>query len=270
MLKAHLSTTTSIVSIVSIVIVTGALALSACPGGPPADTPDGGPDVQTCSEPADVSCRDEVFQALLMSLTEVCGINKPCTVENTPEGDGFVSELDASSNGPFAIGPWLHVRFTDNGLEPVDVTDDESLNSMDWDLGLHRFTIRLNSGYGGPSCVTAARTAANTDFDSLDAVPADLDFNAELFMSDPEGCELRPDSSGQGSAGVVLQNWWTYPGCVATTGNVYVLGLKDGRHVKLVVTQFYENGQDACNNGGGSGSASGGGHIKIRWAFLDS
>jgi hypothetical protein len=66
----------------------------------------------------------------------------------------------------------------------------------------------------------------------------------------------------------VLQNWWQYPGtCVATTGNVYVLALADGRHVKLVVDQYYASGQQTCNDTGSGGT--GGGAIEARFAFVD-
>ena len=218
----------------------------------------------SCDAAVDVPCRDDVFSSLSMSLDEVA-VN---ALTNEPDGNGFATLVDARSNGAFASGPWVYARFSATGLEQLPLLDDDSLNSLDWDIAFQRFTIRLNSGFGGPSCVTAARTGVNTDFDTLDAVPTGLTFNDEEFMSDngDDSCTIIPDGSGQGSPGVVLQSWWTYPGCVATTGNVFVLSLQDGRQVKLLVTQYYGQGQELCNDGtrGESQSAL----VRIRWAFL--
>lgn len=219
----------------------------------------------TCTEPAVVDCEDEVFVALTMDLNA----NAPGLIDSTPVGGVFEVDVDATAGGFQGTDGWVYGRFTDDGLLKVDISDIDSLGSMDWDIAFRRFVIRVNSGYGGPSCVTAARTAADTDFDALAAVPADLRFNTEEFMSDPEGCTIVADGSGLGSPGVVLQNWWTYPGCVATTGNVYVLSLKDGRRLKLVVTQYYggDGAQDACNDLFETTGESA--RIKLRYAFFE-
>ena len=251
-----------------VVVVTA--GIGAC--GPPADGAEGegegeGEEAVTCTEPVAVPCRDDVFGSLSMSLDELA---IGTAVDNIAEGDGFDTGVDARSNGPFASGPWVYGRFTDAGLEQVELFDDESLDSMDWDIAFQRFSIRVNSGFGGPGCVTAARTGTDTDFDTLTAVPEGLTFNDEEFMTDngDETCTIVPDGSGQGSPGVVLQSWWEYPnGCVATTGNVYVVSLNDGRRIKLVVTQYYGQGQELCNDGSRGESQSA--LVRLRWAFLN-
>ena len=219
----------------------------------------------TCTEPAVVECEDEVFVALTMDLNA----NAPGLIDSTPVDGVFEVDVDARAGGFGGTQGWVYGAFTDDGLLKVELSDIDSLGSMDWDIAFRRFVIRVNSGYGGPSCVTAARTAADTDFDALAAVPAGLRFNSEEFMSDPEGCTVVADGSGLGSPGVVLQNWWSYPDCVATTGNVYVLSLKDGRRLKLVVTQFYggDGAQDSCNDLSETTGESG--RIKLRYAFFE-
>jgi hypothetical protein len=219
-----------------------------------------------CSEPVEVPCRDQAFVALSMNLTTAA----PGVVANTAAADGsFTVEVDARAGGFGGDQGFVYARFTDEGLVKVDLLDDASFDSMDWDIAFRRFVIRVNSGNAGPSCVTAARTGPTTDFSALAAVPPGLTFNAESFMSDATSCELVPDGSGLGSPGVVLQNWWEYPGCVATTGNVYVLSLADGRFVKLVVDQYYggDGAQATCNDSGTSAGESG--RIRLRYAFLD-
>jgi hypothetical protein len=220
----------------------------------------------TCTEPTPVPCEDDVIVDLNMNLN----VAAPGEISSVDVGDGvFEVDVDARAGGSNGPDGWVYGAFGDDGMLKVNITDLDSLGSLDWDIGFRRFIIRLNSGYGGPSCVTAARTAADTFFSAVDAVPEGLRFNAEEFMSDPESCTVIADGSGLGTPSVVLQNWWEYPGCVATTGNVYILALKDGRHVKLEITQYYEgpDAQDQCNfNFTAAGEPA---RIRLRYAFLD-
>ena len=50
---------------------------------------------------------------------------------------------------------------------------------------------------------------------------------------------------------------------------MYVLSLADGRHVKLVVTQYYggDGAQQTCNVDNTSAGESG--RVQLRYAFLD-
>jgi hypothetical protein len=222
-----------------------------------------------CTEATEVPCRDDALQALNMNLTDVT----PGEIVSESDGTGtFEVDVDASAGGFGGDGGFVYGRFTDEGLVKVELLDDESFDSMAWDIAFRRFVVRLNSGPSGPSCVTGARTGPSTDFDALDIVSSDLTFHAEQFMSEADDCTLVPDGSGLGSPGVVLQNWWEYPsppGCVATTGNVYVLSLANGRFVKLVVTQYYGEGQDACDARQQGFASETSGHIHLRYAFLD-
>jgi hypothetical protein len=243
-----------------------AVALAACADAGGDGDGDDDPIIEpVCTEPTTVSCRDQSLVALDMEA-EATAAGKDIT--NTDEGDHFHTTVDATANGAFGGAfPYVYAKFTETGLVKVDLTDDGAFDSMDWDVAFRRFVIRLNSGVSGPSCVTGARTAPSTDFASLDVVPDNLDFNAEQYMSDT--CELIPDGSGLGSPGTILQNFWTYPGCVQMTRNVYVLQLADGHHVKLVVTHFYdEQAQQDCQDTNQTDS-SGSGHIQLDWAFLD-
>ena len=218
----------------------------------------------TCSEARTVDCEDEVFTSLTMNLDTAA----PGLITNEPDGDGFVTNIDGTAGGFNGDGGWVYGKFTATGLQKVELIDIDSFGSLDWDIAFRRFVVRVNSGYGGPSCVTAARTGVDTRYDSLAHVPAGLGFSDEQFMSDPDTCTLIKDGSGlDGTPGVVLQNWWEYPGCVATTGNVYVLSLADGRRLKLVITDYYDSDQDQCNDGSGAGT--GGANFKARFAFFE-
>ncbi len=79
-------------------------------------------------------------------------------VVTTDDGDDKLSTVDASAGGfnDAARNPWTYVKFSADGLTRVDIDDETALESMDWDLALKRYIIRVNSGSSGPSCVGAA------------------------------------------------------------------------------------------------------------------
>lgn len=258
-------------SLVSFALLPAAFAgLAGCAGPEPdkdKDKDDDNDVTAVCTEPAaSVECRDQTLVALEMAPSDV----SPGLIENTEVDGHFESTIDATAGGFGGDGGYVYGKFTANGLEKVEITDDESFDSMAWDVSFRRFVIRLNSGVGGPSCVTAARTAPDTDFATLAEVPENLDFNEEQFMS-PGTCDVISDGSGlPGAPGVVLQNYWTYASCLQMTGNVYVVELADGHHVKLMVNSYYQDParQQECNETGTNDSV-GSAHINMSWAFLD-
>ncbi|WP_437731675.1 HmuY family protein [Sorangium sp. So ce1335] len=237
-------------------------------GGSPSAEGGGGaaPDQGTaCSEPTPVPCEDEVFQQMSLQSTVASG-----EIRSEPDGDGFRSFVDATAGGAFSADPdaYVYARFTDGGLEKVEISDEDALGSMGWDIAFRRYVVRINSGHSGPSCVTAARLPGTPDYDALTEVPADPRLRRDEYFTD--SCDLIPDGSGMGAPATALSSYWTYPGCVQMTGLVYVVALADGRRLKLTVTHFYnEEVQAQCQETGtvpmgDNGSAN----LQIRWAFL--
>jgi len=253
------------------------LALTACAGDAAGDDDDDDTDdpcvptlpAQECQPQAAVECRDQSLVDLEMTPNAVT----PGLIDNATLADGgFHSHVDATAGGFPADEGYVYGKFTDDGLVKVELTDDASFDSLEWDIAFRRFIIRLNSGMGGPGCVTAARGPTGLDFTCPSLEPAQLEgleFNAEQFMS-PGTCDLIADGSGlPGAAGVVLQNYWTYPGCVQMTGNVYFISLADGRFVKLKVTHYYsEAAQQDCQDTDVTDSA-GSANLQFDWAFVD-
>lgn len=218
-------------------------------------------------EPVAPDCEDE--QVLQLALNTEPSERAPT---NRAVDDGFISVIDTTGGVPAGsmASPdesYVYARFTEAGLEQVAIGDEDSFASMDWDIALRRYLIRLNSGFAGPSCVQGARTAPDTEFDTLDAVPDGVTFFAEQYMTDT--CEIIPDGSGLPSANTVLSSFWTYEGCLRMTGNVYIIKLADGRSVKLRVDSYYADAnQVRCNNEGSAGQPSNAGNVTLRWAFL--
>ena len=210
---------------------------------------------------AEVPCIDAAIQDLSLQDDKVSDAD----VRNEQDGADWLTRLDASAGGTMAaaMNPWVYLRFTDAGLERVDLDDVAATESGAWDIAAKRFGIRVNSGSSGPSCVTVAAPAG--DYAGIDAAPPDSEFAAEDYYDD--ACALREDGSGlPGSPAYRMASWWGYTGCVTTTGFPFALRLADGRAVKLVVEAYYEEGQAACNDNGtmGTGAAL----MTWRWSFL--
>ncbi|HCH66039.1 MAG TPA: hypothetical protein DFR83_24770, partial [Deltaproteobacteria bacterium] len=202
-----------------------------------------------CTEPEAIACEDDIILDLSLHDDKVSN----GAVETSMDGDDFVTLVDASAGGFSAASnnPWVYVKFTETGAERVDIDDYTALESMDWDLSLRRYLLRLNGGSSGPSCVGAAALVESAYAD-VEALPADTPFVEDGFYSDD--CTLINDSSGlPGSPQVALGQWWEYPGCVATTMVPHVVRLADGRQLKLVVESYYGSGQETCNSTGRAG-----------------
>jgi hypothetical protein len=232
------------------------------------DEPDG---ALVCTEPAEVPCADALIDELNLQTDPAPGL-----ISNTADGSGWRSEIDATAGGAFVSNPdsFIYARFTDQGLTKLDIGDEEALDSMLWDIAFRRYIIRINSGDSGPSCTTATRTATGVTFDAVTALPTNLTFHADDYYTDAPDCVFINDGSGQpGAAATALSGYWSYPMCVQMTNVVYILEAKDGRHLKLQVTQYYnDTWHPICQDDPGSFNQmtdTGAAHIRVRWAFLD-
>ncbi len=228
---------------------------------------DAGDDAGAVQQPlctaATVPCQDESIQQLDLFADP----SPDLIADESVETDRFRSFIDSSGGGRPTTQSFVYARFTDQGLEKVDIGDEAAFTSTDWDIAFRRFVVRINSGVSGPSCVQAARTAPGTAFEDLDTVPSDLDFRTESYFT--ETCTFVADS-GIGSPATAMISYWQYQACVEMTGNVFVLALADGRFVKLEVLAYYEpDNQQTCNETRSVPLPSGAGNIRIQWAFID-
>jgi len=251
------------------------LVLGACSSSPAGGTDtgittgDSGPAdsgmPMTCS-PVAPTCQDQQISMLDLFTTVSMRVVEE---ESSPMPSVHHSHIDSMAGGLTPSESYVYARFTDTGLVHVPVSDQDAFASQDWDIAFRRFIIRLNSGVSGPSCVQGARTAPGTTFDSVTSVPSGLMFHSEIYMTD--SCAIMPDGSGLGSPSTVLSSFWTYPGCVSMSHNVYILALANGRHVKLEVLDYYNpTDQLACDTAGTMPMTAGSsGNIRIQWSFLD-
>lgn len=223
-----------------------------------------------CTKATTVPCSDQtILQMDLKKAAVAAGIK----ITNTQAAVGWASSIDATAGGAFATMPtsYTYGKFTDTGLQKVDIGDEASLDSMDWDIALRRYVVRINSGNSGPSCVSAARLPGTPTYDSVTTVPANVKYATDEYFTPKPSCTLIPDGSGlPSSPATALSSYWTYPGCVQMTNHVFVVELADGKHVKLIVDDYYTPSvQMQCDTTGKIPmSATGSGNFEIRWAFL--
>jgi hypothetical protein len=224
----------------------------------------GAPDVieAVCEDPVEVTCVDQLILDLSLHDDKV----SDGAVDNATDGDDFITTIDATAGGyqNAANNPWVYVRFTEDGAERVDIDDETALESMDWDLSMRRFILRLNGGSSGPSCVGAV-TFLEQSYSDLTEVPDGLTYQQDEFYTDD--CTLINDSSGlPGNPQVALGAWWSYGGCVATTEYPHLIQVADGRILKMVVEAYYGSGQEDCNDSDQMGSDSA--NFTIRWQWM--
>ena len=181
---------------------------------------------EACEAPTSVECIDDII--LDLSYQDSVASTE---IVNLREGQQWLTTIDATAGGfgNSSSNPWVYLRFTESGAEKLELSDEDSLESMHWHMAAHRFKLRLNSGHGGPSCVKAAALLEG-DYDSLDTVPDNLTFYSDTFYT--ADCSLIEDSYGQGSPQVYM-TLVGYPGCVATTGMPFIVQLDDGRQLSF-------------------------------------
>ena len=219
-----------------------------------------------CS-PGDVPCSDQAILELNLQKDVTKGL-----IDNMADGSGWATSVDATAGGAFAPTPesYTYAKFTDQGLTKVMISDEQSLDSMDWDIAFRRYVIRINSGNSGPGCVKAAKIATGEgSYDKVTAVPGNAMFGTDVYFD--KSCALIDDMSGlPTSPATALHGYWQYQNCVQMTHAVYAIELPDGRTVKFTVVDYYTPAvQDECDSMGTIPMMNtGSGNFKVRWAFL--
>lgn len=224
----------------------------------------GGNVAPLCSKPTAVPCSSEVAAQLTLKSTP-----SKAAISNEAEDIGWVSHVDASDVGVTdGSGSFVYGTFTADGLQKVNISDIDALSWFQWDIAFHRYVVRINGDNSGPSCVQAARVPGS--YQDVAAIPDELAYVRDDFFTD--ACSFVASPSGPaGSPATALAPFASYEGCLKTTGQVFVVQLADGHHLKLVIDSYYEpDVQSECNaTGSGSLNGPGAGNFLMRWAFLD-
>jgi hypothetical protein len=233
-------------------------------GDDTADTGDTGSALDAvCTEPVAPGCVDE----MILDLSLHDDKTSEGEVTTTTDGADFLTDIDASAGGynQYQNNAWVYVRFDADGAHRVDIDDETALESMDWDMALRRYIVRLNGGDSGPSCVGAAEMRGYT-YAELTSIPDGIGYQVDDFYTD--SCVITEDTSGlPGSPAVAMGGWWEYPGCVETTETPFLIQKADGHILKLVVLAYYGDEQADCNDDGST--TADGGYYTLRWTFMN-
>lgn len=232
--------------------------------GDTAAAQDTGPDA-VCAEPTEVECVDDMISDLSLQDSKT----SKGEIGTGEDGEDHLDALDASAGGysSSSKNAYLYAKFTDSGLQKVELTDEAALESMDWDIAARRFIVRLNGGSSGPSCVGALAVEGQS-YAEVTEVPDDAAYQMDDFYD--KDCRIKEDSRGlPGNPDVALGAWWAYPDtCVATTDQPFLVQLADGRVAKLAIETYYaDDGQETCNADGSTTAE--GGYLTVRWRFLN-
>lgn len=244
----------------------GAADSGATDAGADAGPVDAGPTyTAVCTAPIAPACTDQSIPGLLLKKPVGSGL----VVTSAIDG-GFLSVVDASAGGMTPSESYVYAKFSAAGLTKVMLGDEAALDSMAWDIAFRRYVIRLNGANSGSSCVGAAALPAGASYDGLTAVPVGAVYKLDTFYTDtPAACTLVPDPLGNPET--ALSTFYSYTGCVETTGLVYVVRTAEGRHLKLTVDAYYAPmaAQTTCNTTHVTAAAFTSANLSLRWAFLD-
>ncbi len=208
---------------------------TASDGGSDATADAGGDDVTTIGDigrpdgTSDEPCdQDFLREAWPLNRTLAVGDG----VEVTEDGGVYTAVIDASAGGTQAARGNAFVYLDLDGAAQVEISDVESLEDGDWELGFRRSAIRLNSSYSGPASLEMTRLT-DTSLDAVTEVPDD---SADWQVDDTYSrtCELRYDPIGTPVTAMNLLNgdnptgsesWYEYgpDGVSPAEGDVYVV-----------------------------------------------
>jgi hypothetical protein len=250
----------------------GCAAGETCPvgvclaGGAGGGSGGGGMDMPRCTTPTTVTCQDESIMQLALRTV----VNPDPLVEEGTAPD-FKTRIDGRAGGLNPTTSYQYLTFTNTGAQKVMIDDETAFTSLDWDLAVRRYVLRINNGVAGPGCTEVARTAPGTMYDAVTQAPAGLTWRTEEYFTAAPGCTFVPDPSGlPGGPGTAMSSFWTYMNCVQMTGNVYVLHLRNGRYIKLQVLSYYTpQAQMNCDaTGNASPTPNEAAVVRIRWGFI--
>jgi hypothetical protein len=141
------------------------------------------------------------------------------------EGAGRVAQVDARLEEG-----WVYLALSGGG----ELTVADPATSLDWDLGLQRFRIKLNGGVSGPG-QGAVALLPGVAFDAVTAAPADG------YLQDAPETEA---GAGPDLAFLRGDAWYSYDGTrhTLTPRDVtYVVRSARGAHFKLRIAGYYDD-----------------------------
>jgi hypothetical protein len=134
-------------------------------------------------------------------------------------------------------GSWVYFSFAQNA--EVEISDFK--NSMDWDIGFHRFDVRVNCGSAGPG-QGGSRSMGVVDFESVKEAPADgYSLNDSISIIAVPGDWENPVTV---PGDTILATWMSFSGPPPTytmSNEIYVIKTAGGNYVRLWLKDYFND-----------------------------
>lgn len=144
---------------------------------------------------------------------------------------------------------WVYFSFADT----LQVEVNDYLTSSSWDIGFHRFDVRVNCGTAGPG-KGGSFNAGKVDFESVISAPENgysLNDSIEIILESGNWeYEAVPGDT-------VLASWLSFTGPPPTytvNDNIYVIKTADGKYAKIWLKDYYNNNSET-------------GHITMKYVY---
>ena len=112
-----------------------------------------------------VTCTDESTQQLTLFDKDDAGVAVVSLdmigEEGTTAGE-YTTHIVSTAGGLVATKLFIYLRFTVNGLLRVNLSDQQAFTSLDWDLAVRRYVLRINSGVSGAPKPISPEARAST------------------------------------------------------------------------------------------------------------
>ncbi len=163
-----------------------------------------------------------------------------CKKEKTEPDDGS-SNFEIRTFNAKAFDTWVYFSFEKG--EEVEITDFK--NSTEWDIGFHRFDVRLNCGTSGKG-MGGSINMGKIDFNSLKEAPADgYSLNDSIEIVNKEGDWTNPATV---PGDTVLAKWLYFTGPPPRyniTDNIFVVKTAAGKYVKVWLKDYYNDNSES-------------------------
>lgn len=163
-----------------------------------------------------------------------------CDKEDDPEP--FVNNEVVTGTITFdatAYDKWVYFSFADTQI----VEGNNYVTSSDWDIGFHRFDVRLNCGTSGPG-EGGSSNAGKIDFALVTEAPENgYSLNDSIDIMQESGNWVYEAVPGD----TILSSWLTFTGPPPTytvNDNIYVIKTANGKYAKIWLKDYYNDNSE--------------------------
>lgn len=174
-----------------------------------------------------------------------------CEKDETEEPEQEETELVSWSVtlDATAYDKWVYFSFADTQVVEIN----NFLTSSDWDIGFHRYDVRLNCGTSGPG-QGGSYNAGQIDFESLTEAPeSGYSLNDSIGIIQESGDWAYTNVPGD----TILSSWLTFAGPPPTytiNDNIYVIKTSDGKYAKIWLKDYYNDNSET-------------GHVTMKYVY---